>query len=197
MEGTPTSRTALPVPSRRLPSPEHTELLLSRSCPTDVMDNPYPSSEASTSNPTGSVGSLHIPGTPPPNPGERSRPTRPRVGNRVVSSSISPQRRGKSTSRQRPITMFASFSRLSPKREWSVFEQRMENEGQMRTGNTLGELVSESVVQSPLGQTTDIDTRCESPLPGAPSLQRVTVSDGASTIGYDSDSDSEDSSTPL
>ena len=200
MERTPASRAALPVPSRRPPSPDTQDLFLSRSCPTNVMDNPYRPLEASTSNPVGSNESIHTLGIPSPNM-EQPHPTRPGPGNRVVSSPTSPVRRGKSTSRTRPGTMFASFNQQSSKREWSVFEQRMENEGQMRTKNFLRGSGSESVVPSPFQQTTDLATRSESPAPGVPSLQRVAVGDGyesddASTIGYDSESDSENSSSP-
>jgi hypothetical protein len=150
-------------------------------------------------HPTPSVLSTIL-GTLPPNT-EHSRPTRPRFGNRAVSLSVSPLRRGKSTSRTRPGAMFASFNRPSPKREWSVFEQRMENEGQMRTRSILRESTSESTVPSPFQQTTNLASRSESPVPDAPSLRHVTVEDGhesddTSTIGYDSESDSEDSSRP-
>jgi hypothetical protein len=201
MERTPASRAALPVPSRRPPSPDTQDLLLSRSCPTNVMDDPYRPLEASTSDP---VGSNDILGTLPPNT-EHSHPTRPRFGNRAVSLSVSPLRRGKSTSRTRPGAMFAPFNRPSPKHEWSVFEQRMENEGQMRTRSILRESTSESTVPSPFQQTTNLASRSESPVPDAPSLRHVTVEDGhesddTSTIGYDSESDSENSSrssTPI
>lgn len=200
MERTLASSAALPVPSRRPPSPDPQDLFLSRSCPTSVMDNPYRPLGASTYNPVGSNESIHTPGIPPPNT-EESHPTRPTFGNRVVSTPVSPLRRGKSTSRTRPGTMFASFNRQSSKREWSVFEQRMENEGQMRIKKILRGSASESTVPSPFQQTTDLATRSESPAPGAPSLRHVTVgggheSDDASTIGYDSESDSENSSSP-
>ena len=77
----------------------------------------------------------------------------------------------------------------------------MENEGQMRTKSTLRESVSESAVPSPFQQTTDLATRSESPGGGAPSLRRVATEGGresydASTVGYDSDSDSEGSFRP-
>lgn len=201
-EGTPTSRAALPVPSRQPPSPEPQDLFLSRSCPTNIMDNPYRPQEASTYSPVDSNGSIYALGTSPPNIDEQSRPTRSTLGNRAASSQVSPWRRGKSTSRTRTGTTFASFNRPSSRREWSVFEQRMENEGQMRTKNILRESVSESVVPSPFQPTTDLLARSESPTPGAPSLRHVSVesvheSDDASTIGYDSESDSEDSSQPV
>jgi len=199
MERTPASRAALPVPSRLLHSTESQDLFLSRSCPTNAMDNPYRPLDASTSSLVGSNRSIHTLGTSPPNTEEQSLPKRSRLGNRVVSSPISPRRKAKSTSRTRPGTMFTPFNRPSSKREWSVFEQRMKNEGQMRTKNTLRESVSESAFPSPFQQTSDLATRSESPVAGAPSLRRVAVedgheSDGASTVGYDSESDSEDSS---
>jgi len=205
MDGTPAPGTALPVPHRRPPSPELEALFLSRSCPTNAMDNPYPPLEASTSNPLGSDGSIHAPGTSPPNPERQSRPTRQGMGNRIVSSPVWPQRRGKSASRTRPGTLFASFNRPSPTREWTVFEQRMENEGQMRTRNALRESVSGSAATSPFRRATDLTVRSESPAAGAPPLQRAGVEDGhesddTSTIGYDSESDPEDSSqssTPI
>ena len=191
----------MPIPSRRPTSlqPEHS--FLSRSCPTNAMDNTYPPLEASTSS-DGSFGPIHSLRTSPPNMEEQSRPTRPRVANRIVSSPVSPQRRRNSSSRTRHGTIFASFNRPgSSRREWSVFEQRMENEGQMRTRSVLRESVSENVVPSPFQQPTDLAIRSESPVTGAPSLRRVTVEDGhesdeASTIGYDSESDSEGSSRP-
>jgi len=198
MEDTPSPRGALPISSRRPPSLQPEHAFLSRSCPTNVMDNSYPPLEASTSS-VGSFGPIHTLGTSPPNLEEQSRPTRTRVANRVVSS-VSPQRRRNSSSRTRHGTIFASFNRPgSSRREWSVFEQRMENEGQMRTRSVLRESASESVVPSPFQQTTDLDIRSESPVTA--SLRRVTVEEGhesndASTIGYDSESDSEGTSRP-
>lgn len=201
MEQTLASRTALPIPSRRPPSPEPQDLFLSRSCPANAMDNPYRPLEASTTTPFGSHRSTHTLGIPPPNTEEQSRPTRSRLGDRAVSSSMSPRRKGKSTSRTRPGTMFASSNRPSLNREWSVFEQRMENEGQMRTKSILRASMSESTVSSPFQQTTDLAARSESPTPGASSLRHVAIediheSDDASTIGYDSESEYEDSSPP-
>jgi len=163
------------------------------------MDNPYRPLETSTSSLAGSHGSIHTLGTSPPNTEEQSRPTRSRLENRVVSTPISTRRKGKSTSRTRPGTIFTPFNQSSSRREWSVFEQRMRNEGQMRTKNTLRESLSESASPSPFQQTTDLATRSESPVAGAPLLRHVAVeggheSDDASTTGYDSESDSEDSS---
>ena len=201
MEGTPAPRVALPIPSQRPTSLQPDHSFLSRSCPTDAMDNTYPPLEASTSS-GGSFGLIHSLGTSPSNMEEQSRPTRPRVANRIVSSPVLPQRRRNSSSRTRNGTIFASFNRPgSSGREWSVFEQRMENERQLRTRSILRESVTESVVLSPFQQTTDLAIRSESPVTGAPSLRRVTVEDGhesdeASTVGYDSESDSEDSSQP-
>jgi hypothetical protein len=200
MQDTHASRVALPIPSRRPPSPEAQDSFLSRSCPIHVMDDPYRSPESSTSCSVGSNGSTHTFGTPL-NREEQPRPTRTRLGNRMDSPPIIPQRRGKSTSRTRPVTMFTSLNRASPKPEWSVFEQRMENEGQMRTKNIL----NEGAAPSPFHQTEVTGIRSESPIPGAPSLRRVVVeqghdSDDPSTIGYDSESDVEDSSessTPI
>ena len=201
MEWPSASGAALPVPSRRPPSPERQDLFLSRSCPTNVMDDPYRPLEASTSSPLDFNGGTNTLGTSPPNAEGQLRPTRQRPRNRIFSSSVSPRRRGKSASRTRPSTIFASFNQPSPKPEWSVFGQRMENEGQMRTRNTLRESMSEDVVPSPFRQTTDLAARSESPTTGAPPLRRVAVdgghgSDDASTIWYDSESDSEDSSRP-
>lgn len=196
MQHTPASGTALPVPSRRPPSPEVQDSLLSRSCPAHLMDDPYRPPEPSTSCSVGSNGSTHTFGTPL-NREEQPRPTRPTLGNRMDSPLISPRRREKSTSRTRAGAVFASLNRSSPKREWSVFEQRMENEGQMRTKNILRESVSEGAASS--HQTEVIGIRSESPVPA--SLRRVVVEDGRdsddpSTIGYDSESDVEDSSEP-
>lgn len=198
MERTSALTAALPVSSRRPPSPDAQDLFLSRSCPTSAMDDPYRPLEASASSPVDSNGSTHALGIPPPNT-EQSDPTRQRLGNRVVSSSISPLRRGKSTSRTRAGTMFASFNRQPLEREWSVFEQRMENEGQMRTRSIPRGSASESAVPSPFQQTTNLTTRSESPVPGASPLRYVVIEDAhesndTSTIGYDSESDSEDSS---
>ena len=193
MDDAPASA-ALPVPSRRASGLEPGALFLSRSCPENVMDNSYLPLEASTS---GSPESIHTPGIPNPHADEQSRPTRPRVGNRVGSSPVSPRPRGKSTPRTKPTALFASLNRpRSSKREWTVFEQRMENEGQMWTKDALRESVSESAAPSPFHHAAEIATRSESPTNGAPSLRRVVVeggheSDDASTIGYDSDSDSE------
>lgn len=195
MEDTSASSAAQPIPFRRQPSSEDHDLLLSRSCPTNVMDNPHQPLEASASSSIDSDGSIHTFGTPLNAEGQ-SRPGRPRIRNLMASPPMIP-RRGKSMSHTRPSTMFASFSR-SPRREWSVFEQRMENEGQMRTRSTLRESVNESAVHSPLRQTSRTPTRSESPIPGTPRLQRVVVNDHesetASTIGYDSESDDEGSS---
>lgn len=182
---------ALPVPSRRPPSPEAQDFFLSRSCPTNVMDNPYQPPEASTPSSVGSNGSIHTFGIPPLNGEGQSRPSRPRHGNLIPSPTI--PRRGQSTSRTRHSTMFPSFNRSPPEREWSVFEQRMENEGQMRT---LGESTSEG---TPLHRATDTFTRSESPVPGAPSPRRAALedvheSDDASTAESDSESDVEDPS---
>lgn len=193
----------MPIPIGRPPSPEPEDLFLSRSCPT-LMDNPYRPLEASISSSFSSVGNTNTLSASPPNVEGQSRPTRPRVSNRVVSSPTSPERRRNSSSRTRHGTIFASFNRpRSSRREWSVFEQRMENEGQMRTKNALRESVSESVVPSPFQPPADLSVRSESPAAGAPSLRRVVVEDGhesddASTIEDDSDSgsDSEDSSRP-
>lgn len=198
MQDTPALRAALPVPSRRPPSPETQDFLLSRSCPAHVMDDPYRPPEASTSCSVRSSGSTHTFGTPLDRE-EQARPTRPE--NRADPSLIIPRGRGKSTSRTRPGTVFASFNRSSPKREWSVFEQRMENEGQMRAKSTLREPVSEGTAPPPFHQTVVTPIRSESPAPGTPSLRRVVVEDDrdsyvASTIGYDSESDLEDSSRP-
>jgi hypothetical protein len=155
------------------------------------MDHPHWPLEAPTPS---SNGSIHTLDTSPLNIDEQSRPTRPRLVDRMAPPQVAPRRRGKST--PRPGSTFAS---LKPKREWSVFEQRMKNEGQMRTKNTLREPTSEGVGSSPFRKT--VATRSESPAPGAPSLRHVVVEDGhdsddASTVGYDSDSDSEDTSTP-
>lgn len=201
MEWTPASGAALPVPSRRPPSPERQDLFLSRSCPTNVMDDPYLPPEAPTLSPVGFNGSTNTPGTSPPNTEGLPRPTRSRFGDRVLSSSVSPRRRGKSASRTRPSTIFASLNKPPPQPEWSVFGQRMENEGQMRTRNTLRASMSEGVVPSLFQPTADLAARSESPTPGVSSFRRVAVdggheSDDASTIGYDSESDSEDSSHP-
>ena len=150
----------------------------------------------------GSLGNTHTPSTSPLNIEEQSRPTRSRIANRITSSSMSPGRRRYSSSRTRQGTTFAPFNRPGPsRREWSVFEQRMKNEGQMWTKNALRESVSESAAPSPFQQTMDLATRSESPGAGVPSLRRVAVeggheSDDASTVGYDSDSDSEGSSRP-
>lgn len=197
MQDIPASRAASPVPFRRPPSPEAQDSFLSRSCPAHVMDNPYRPPEASASCSVRSHGSTHA-FDPPLDREERPRPTR--SGNRMGLSPIVPRVRGKSTSRTRTGTMFSSFNR-PPKREWSVFEQRMENEGQMRTKNTLRESMSEGVVSSTLHQTAVTPIRSESPVSCAPSLRRIAVEDGhesddASTIGYDSESDVEDSSRP-
>jgi len=158
------------------------------------MDNPYTPLRASTSGPVSSNGSS----ISPANNEERLRPG---FGNRGVFPLIPPRRMARSTSRTRTGTIFASLNRSPAKREWSVFEQRMENEGQIRTKNVLREAVSESAVSSPFQQTTDLFTRSESPTSGAPPLRHVAVDDGhdsddASTIGYDSESDSEDTSHP-
>jgi len=196
---TSASSAAQPIPVRGQPSPEVHDLFLSRSCPTNVMDNPHQPQplEASASGSTHTDESVHPFGTPLNAEGQ-SRPGRPRIRNRMASPPMIP-RRGKSMSHTRPRAMFASFSR-SPQREWSVFEQRMENEGQMRTKSTLRESASESVVHSPLRQTSGIPTRSESPIPHAPPLQRVVVNDHesetASTVGYDSESDDEGTSRP-
>lgn len=130
----------------------------------------------------------------------QSHPARPRTGNRMVSS-VTPQRRAKSTSRTRPGTMFPTFGKTPPRGEWLVFEQRMENEGQMRTKNTLRESVREGAIPSLFDPTARTAPRSESPVPSAPSPRCVPVegvqeSDDASTIGYDSESDLEDSSRP-
>ena len=194
-------RAALPVPSRRPPSPDAQDLFLSRSCPTNAMDNPYGPSEASTSSSVRSKGSIHTRGTPPLNADERPYPTRSRPENRLLSSPMIPQRRVQSTSRTRTGAIFASLNRPSSKREWSVFEQRMKNEGQMRTKNALRGSMNEGSAASPFYQATEAAVRSDSPDPGAPPLQRSAVeddheSDDASTIGYDSESDSEDSPQP-
>lgn len=197
MRDTPESRAGSPIPSRRPPSPEAQDSFLSRSCPAHIMVDPYRPPEASTSYSVGSNESTHTFGTPL-NREEQPRTARPE--NRI-DSPIIPQRRGKSTSRTRPGTMFGSVNRPPPIREWSVFEQRMENEGQMRAKNALRESMSEGVAPSPFHQTALTSLRSESPVPGTPSLRRVVVehshdSGDASTIGYDSESDTEDSSRP-